>query len=223
MSISAACYMTLDESLNLFDISIRGLQRLWEIVQPHLIGPSEGYLASVHPDFIRCVPQAYSKATQWKTQGATLSSRFLWYSGHQQVLRLWRRSSNHSLVTSVAKDAPEYRAQQHGSSFRRKSVSGGGVGGVCYMARSIMEILFAHPDYYYSHINRDGNIDGSFIFIYSFINFETGSSIAQVILQFIGGQRMTLSLWPCCLHLPSIGITGVCYHAQHGDSFTKLI
>lgn len=63
------------------------------------------------------------------------------------------------------------------------------------MARSIMEILFAHPDYYYSHINRDDNIDGSFfIFIYSFINFETGSSIAQVILQFIGGQRITLSL-----------------------------
>lgn len=61
------------------------------------------------------------------------------------------------------------------------------------MAGSIMEILFAHPDYYYSHINRD-DIDGSFIFIYSFINFETGSSIAQVILQFTGGQRITLSL-----------------------------
>lgn len=62
------------------------------------------------------------------------------------------------------------------------------------MAGSIMEILFLHPDYYYSHINNDGNIDDSFIFIYSFINSETGSSIVQVILQFIGGQRITLSL-----------------------------
>lgn len=58
------------------------------------------------------------------------------------------------------------------------------------MARSIMKILFAHPDYYYSHINRDDNIDGSFIFIYSFTNFETGSSVAQVMLQFIGGQSL---------------------------------
>lgn len=45
----------------------------------------------------------------------------------------------------------------------------GGVEGVGYMPRLIMEILFVHPDYYYSHINSDGNIDGSYLFIHSSI------------------------------------------------------